>query len=389
MAAISATFDQQAGLYRPSLLYPDWGARWRTAKSHLAKDGLVRIAILGDSISAGEIATNWLTDGYVAHLRDTLQARYGDGGSGYITHNYRTLGNPGGGQVTTTGAWTDVDNEGGILRRSLKPTVSGNGATITMPVRGTTLDLWFRTDPAFGQFHYQIDGGSFVAVPLTAAASILQVTTTMSAGSHTIVVRATTGDGRFYGVRGRNASGIIVENMSLSQTALADMANATSGVTASDPYDNMVAMRTLTAVGPCDVVILALGANDVGVDVDDTVFLSNMWNAIAAVQYAAARNGRTILSPPDLIVVGEHIGKGDIVPGFSLYERDYMQLHSVLREAAKAMNAAFVDLWSAGGNSWDYWASLGYWGNNNTDVVHPNDVGHRVYASFLIDLLMA
>lgn len=389
MAVISAQFDNLANQYRATQRYPNWGARWRTVRSQSTKNGLVRIAILGDSISVGEIATNWLTDGWVAHLRDTLQAAYGDGGSGYITHNYRVLGNPGGGQVTTTGAWTDVDNEGGILRRSLKPTVAGNGATITMPVRGTTIDLWFRTDPAFGTFHYQIDGGSFVPVTLTPAASILKVTATVAAGNHTVVVRATTGDGRFYGVRGSNASGIIVENMSLSQTALADMFNATSGVSATDPYDNTVAFRTLAAIAPCDLVILMLGANDVGVDVDDTVFISNMWNAIAAVQYAAVRNGRSTLSPPDIVVVGEHIGKADLVPGFSLFERDYTQLYGALKDAAEGMGAAFVDVWSAGGNSWEYWADKGYWGAGNTDVVHPNDTGHRVYASFLIDLLMS
>lgn len=389
MAVISATFDALASQYRPSRQYPNWGGRWRTAREK-SKDGLVRIAILGDSISVGEIATNWLTDGYVAHLRDTLQARYGDGGSGYITHNYRAAGNPGGGQVTTTGAWTDVDNEGGILRRSLKPTVAGNGATITMPVRGSSIDLFFRSDTTFGTFHYQIDGGSFVAVPLNAAASMVTIPVNgLTATSHTVVVRATTGDGRFYGVRGRNPTGIIVENMSLSATALADMANATSGVSTTDPYQNTVAYRSLAAVAPCDVVILMLGANDVGVDVDDTVFISNMWNAIAAVQYAAARNGRTILSPPDFIVVGEHIGTLDTVPGFTLYERDYMQLYAALRETAGAAGAAFVDVWGAGAQSWDYWASLNLWGNNNTDGVHPNDTGHRVYASFLIDLLMA
>ncbi len=388
MAVISAQFDPQAAQFRPALLNPNWGARWRAARSQLAQNELVRVVVLGDSIAGGEVSSNWTSLGWVANLRDTLQDRYGDGGSGFITHNYRHGAGIGGAQVTTVGAWTDVDNEGGILRRSIKPTVSGNGATITMPTRGTNVDLWFRTDPTFGTFHYQIDGGSFIAVPLNSAASILKVTVNgLTNAAHTVVVRATTGDGRFYGVRGRNAKGVIVENMSLTATLLTDMATATSGVTSTDPVDNTVAARTLAAVGPADVVILSLGANDIFFDVDDTVFLSNLWNALAIVQYAVTRNGRSLAAPPDFVIQGEHLGNYDVTSGFTLWERDAMQMYGALREAARDSGAAFVDMWGAGGNNWDYWNSLNYWGVGG-DVIHPNDAGHRAYASLLIDLLM-
>lgn len=386
MVVISATFDEKANQFRPGPLYPNWGVQWRRAKVNDVKNRLVRVAVVGDSLSHNEGSTSWLTEGWTSYLRDTLQAAYGDGGSGFVSHNYRL--DPAGG-VTTTGAWTDVDNEGGICRRSIKPTVAGNGATITMPVRGTSIDIWTRTDPTFGTFHYNIDGAGFVAMPLNVAASIKLVTVPVSPGNHSVVVRATTGDGRFYGVRGRNTTGVIVENMSVQGTMLTDVALPTSGVTSTDPYDNTVAARTLAAIGPCDVVILMLGANDALIDADDTVYLPNIWNAIAAFQAAAIRNGRSIQQPPDLIVVGEHVGQIDVITGFSAYERDYMQLYGALREGAAAMGAAFIDCWAAGGNSWDYWAGLGYWAAGNTDIVHPNNTGHKIYASLVLDLMLS
>ncbi len=379
----SDALNHQPNVVRP----PGWGATWRSALAQ-ASIRPVKVCVLSDSIGVGEIGTNWLTDGWVGLMKASLQATYGDGGSGFISHNYRAAGNPGGGQVTTTGAWTDVDNEGGLSKRSLKPTTPGNGATITMPVRGTSIDMWFRTDATFGTFHYQIDGGSFVAVPLNITAQVLKVSVSVSAGNHTVVVRATTGDGRFYGCAGRNATGVIVHNISVSGELLAQLGDNTTGITVTDPATNTMAYRSMQAASPVDLVILSLGINDVLLDVDDTTFRTNIWNALASLGVGLQAFGPNSTTRPELIVIAENVGDGDILSGFSQWERDWIELRSILAAYAEASGALFVDMWGVGRRTWAYWQSIVAWGNGNTDPLHPNDFGHQLYFNALAPSLV-
>lgn len=370
-----------------------WGEHWSAARN-LAGSRIVRVMVIGDSIPVGEISSNWRTKGWPALLATSLQERYGDGGSGWISPAWSTIygaTNPGGAQVTFTGAWTGVANEGGITAKSLKPTTSGNGATITLPFRGTILDIFTKTDSAFGRLDYSIDGGGAVQIPLNTTASVKTTTVSgLSSGTHSVTLTAAAGDSRFYGVRGRNAIGVLVDNVSLSGQKLSDQAVGTTNIL--DPEQSPASVNkpvigaTLDALGPVDVLIVTLGANDAIFD-EATTLQDSLWDALDVIGNKVIKAGPTLARPPEIIAGITHIGTADTLPAFALTKRDWAQICSVLRDWADAMGATVVDHWAQGRHSWSYWQSKTYWGNGNTDAVHPGDTGHAAYAAPYIELL--
>lgn len=364
-----------------------WGVSWPTAVRQ-ANQRLVRVVVFSDSLGMGQGSTHGINNGWVGRLAARTQARFGDGGSGYISTGYKD-NFQGGSLVTTTGSWTDVDTLGGLGRMVIKPTAPGNGATMTFPVRGTAIKLFLRTDPTFGTFHWQLDGGSFNAVALNSASSVLAVPISASAGTHTVTVRATTGDGGVYGCAGYNSTGVVFDNVSYGGTFFTQLAMDTAGTAPADLYQDTLAYRSLQALGTTDLVICCLGANDVILDADDTIYEPNIWNAAAALQYAAVSWGVTVATPPEVVIIGEHVGKVDVLAGFSQYERDWIQIHATMRQAAMSMGAVFVDVWAAGKRSWDYWDSLGYFFVNGGvhDDVHLSDAGYLAMTDLIWPVL--
>lgn len=390
--------------YREFISRPaGWGERWRTARRE-TDERLVSVCIIGDSISGGETASNWLTHGYVNLVRQYLQSKYGDGGSGFVGLTFRALGNPGGGQVTETGAWTNDDTENGITRMAVRPTAPGSGATMTFPVRGTIVDIWFKTyngspvlaptEAAYGTFDYRIDAGAWVPVNLNQATGILKVTVSgLSAGDHTVTIRATTGTGKFFGVSGRNATGLVINNMSYSGSGITNLGRTTKGMTTPlDTAENTMAFRTIMATAPHDLVIHNLGG-DTGLDVaDDTLFQSELWNGLN-VEYNAIQKAGFEEELPDVAVVLGHTMTADIVgPPFNQYERDFMQHRTTQRQFAETVGAAVIDVHAAGGRSVKLWDDLGFWGGSpggvaGPDQIHPSNAGHREIANLVIEAI--
>jgi hypothetical protein len=369
---------------------PFWGEHWYSARRQ-ASARLVRVGILSASIAVGEISSNWRTKGWPALLAADLQAKYGDGGSGWISPAWSTIWATaaGGGQVTRSGNWTRVENEGGITKDSIRPTASGNGATMTFPFRGTTLDIFTKTNPTYGRVDYRIDGATAVQIPLNEAVAIKTTTVTgLAPGNHTVQLIAAAGDSRIFGVRGRNATGVIVDNISSSGQKLIHQATATTGITDPEATSTTkpVAQATLDTLGPFDVIIVGLGPNDAIFDEANTL-QDSLWDALDIIHDAVVENGPSLARPPELVTAIEHIGTADTLPAFALLKRDWTQIVSVLRDWSDAVGAAVVDHWAQGRHSWSYWQNKTYWGNANTDAVHPNDAGHAAYAAPYISLL--
>lgn len=364
---------------------PAWGDQWRTARQ-LGGSRLVRVLILAASIGAGEQASSAGTTSWYALLRAALQFKYGNGGTGFMSPGWRAMAGSG---VTSTGAWSETasggppaTSEGGVGAYSLRPTTVGNGATLTFTFRGTSLDIFTKTDPAYGRVDYNIDGAGAVQIPLNSAVSIKTTTISgLTTAQHSVVLTAAAGDSRVFGIRGRNATGVIVENVSTSGRRAQDMIFPTTN------FSGHIAVQdTIAALGKNDLVIIALAPNDIILG-EETTVQDLLWNAYEEIHNEIVKSGLSIARPPDIVTMIEHIGTADTIPGFGFLKRDWIQACSVIRDFSDGVGAALIDYWGAGRHSWDYWAAKTYWGNGNTDGIHPNDAGHQAYASPLIDLL--
>lgn len=361
---------------------PDgWGIPgWLRARDEAATRPVV-LGIIGDSIGKGTDASNQFHTSWPGLLRRALQQKFGDGGSGFVTVDQAQ-----GGVVGSTGAWTTAPafgqpSRGGPGGVSYRPTVAGNGATLTFPVWGSTVTLWAKTAPSFGRVDVAIDGGAPVQVPLTAAVSVTgRAFTGLTAGPHSVVVTAASGSSEVYGVSARNATGVVVDNYSGGGNSIAGSAFSLATVTVSGT--GTYTTDTLAAMGTCDALIIALGVNDTLAALSTGEALSDNLNGVIA---RAWDQGATDSTPPDIVVVVQHAGKVDTFLDTAL---EYPQVAQQLRSIADGYGAALVDVWAAGGRSWKRWADANYWGSSNTDTVHPNDAGHRAYFDLISPLFL-
>lgn len=361
-----------------------WGTRWRQALTQ-ANSRLVRVVWLGDSTSIGPYVGQAMKN-YTAKLRDALAAAgYPDGGSGYIDFNGTGVGGFGGPgglngpstDAVMTGAWTNATD--GVNNARFNPTVSGNNATITLFPRGTSIDIISRTDPTFGRYDRQIDGGSVVQVPqnLTAAVQSTPVTG-LAAGYHSVKVTAAAGQCRFHGVRGRNAVGVIVDNFSQGGRAVTGSGNSFG--TAAEGLGKTSIEATFDAIPTCDLCVLCIGVNDA--DGANTGTPQQMRDTLAVLhRRLRAVGGAT--GQPDLLVVIEHIsGFQDAAVPYR-----YSWIADTLRSWARSMGAAIVDLWAFGRFSGEYANTQGWFVFGVPDV-HPSDSGFVTLSAPITDLIV-
>jgi lysophospholipase L1-like esterase len=375
---------------------PNWGRTWRRYKNEESGTRKGRIAFIGDSVGTGQYATTVASpatrfNGGVSDLiRVAMQADHGDGGSGWrdfenMTDVFSGL-YPGFG--AQTGAWTRLVSTGGAINNAAqKPTVAGNGATITFPFDGTTMELWTQTDPTFGSITYNIDGAGAVVVAQNAAASLQKtVVNGLAPGAHNVVVTASVGNSKVIGVRGLNNLGVVVDNFSSRGRAYAQgtgglWLQATDGWAAKNTMVN-----TLESLAPSvDVVIIALGLNDMSSD--NEVFADAAFHSLAATWLELQKYEPVYGYPPDIIVCCPHFGRGET----DVLHPEAAKLAVQLRQFATSIGAAYVDWWRMGLNSWKYWDTLGAWPSpfGTPDDVHPSSVGHALMAQPIIDLLRA
>jgi lysophospholipase L1-like esterase len=377
------------GVYVP----PGWGEFWRAKRDSVASGGKAKILVVGGSASQGFYASNLHTGGWVGNTRTELQSKYGDGGSGFFSVSRSAVKlNSGadaaavaawtaaGCMATTTGTWTLGGSLYGPGATYLYTDTTGS--SITFKVKGTSVKIYTVSgNGARAGYTYAIDGG--VAVPVADSgitASNIQVTsvTGLTDVEHTVVVTwngTTSGAGQnlsVCGVSGENSTGVVVDN------------NAKAGASSST-YANSLTLGSSWNGGssnPCDLLIFTAGPNDAAANVSGDVWSNNVTKYLTEVR--AANNGAT-----DIMFVLPHLGKHDVT---NYVYQDYAIR---ARGLAEAFNAALVDIWTLGRNSWNYWNSLGYWGDANnvgqtgTDSVHLSDTGYAHMASHITPLLMS
>ncbi|MGW0920076.1 glycosyl hydrolase family 28-related protein [Streptomyces sp. NPDC002755] len=385
LGAASTLTGEQPGCYARR----DWGRFWKTARDAAkAGTGKASIAVVGGSATVGFYASNLVTKNWPALLAATLQTAYGDGGSGFTSSMLSANGIAGQDSAAIT-AWTTAGN---LVTQSGTWTTGGyaagpgwgytyastNGAYLTFAVRGSTVNIYtLGADGSRPTWAYSIDGGAETTVTdsATTGLAILKRTITgLSAGAHTVRVRHTGTGGQYLsvcGVGGENASGLILNNFGRKNATAADY-NATlrAGWNGGPSY-------------PADLVVYAVSVEDVtnGTSADD-------WAAQARQHLANIRDGGSLTGASDIAIVLPHIGAADL--GWRY--QDYVdRAHSL----ARGFDAALIDLWALGRNSWNYWNSLGYWGSSaspgttGTDAVHLSDAGHTYTAAVINTLLQS
>jgi hypothetical protein len=369
----------------------NWGEQFRDNIINNSDSNLIRILDAGDSIDVGEGAnTDYRLGGYMGLSIAELQAEFGDGGSGFMGAGWLNTPGATASKITTTGAWTQVDDTGLLGRRSLKPTTAGNGAIVSGTIRGTTAKIWFLSLAAYGVWDYRIDGGSWIPVDLNNVNDIIVVTVSgLASGTHTVDVRATAGDGRWLGYGGYNANGVVLDNVSVTGTRITDYAVQTAGLTGAggDPYKNTMIYQIFKAFAPVHLFIMPMGINDIIFDVTDTTWQADEWDALACVGVGMDEFGPSAGIRPDVLAIAKHAGKADIIAGFSLWERDWLQMHSIIRDYADTVGAAFIDVWARGGRSWAAFATENVWAGGNTDIVHLNDIGCGIMKDMVLEML--
>jgi len=375
-------YDQTSfGIVAPPL----WGATWYPARL-ASTSRLVKVGLVAASLAVGDYASDKYRAGAGGLIRTDLQSRYGDGGSGIICPGHAQSPPPAGGAVTTpTGAWTDVDNEGGVTKRSVRPTVPGTpGATQTFIVRGRVIRVFFKSNPTWGSWAWTIDGQAQTALNFNQAAAMRTVTVDRGAGqegNHTVVITQT-GDGRLYGVSGENTTGLLVHNLSISGQNVRDMSTPVALLSATDTTDNTTIARTLNATGPFDLLIYALTPNEILVDPPANWAL-DMQTGLDHIWAQSNKAGLSLAVPPDMVYITEHVGNLDVLAAFSQYSRDWNEATVMAQDWARVVGAAEINLWAYGRRSWSYWNNLSYWGDSanpgpaGTDPIHLSDLGHR------------
>lgn len=372
----------------PGISIPEgWGQFWRPKRNNAAAVA-AKVMLIGDSVTQGFYSSNLKTTSWAGRLKTSLQTAYGSGGTGMFSTSSSNVNSAvsapvqaaweaNGSYLTATGTpATGIAFGPGISH--LRFTAAG---TLTFTgVNGTNIRLWYITGGApRAAWQYQIDGGAVVNVPaVVSATTIAFIDVPVAAGNHTIVI---TWNGApadvldFIGVAGYNTTGIIVDNMGRSGTnaSTAQWGN-TSALTM--PWNGGVN-------NPADLVVVSLGINDATlISEAPDVWVNGLATVLNTIKLA--NNGAT-----DIILLHQHFGSSS---GSGLYT----QYSARIADLAENYNAALVNMWRLGRNSWDYWNSLGYWGDSaaagggsGTNSVHPSNAGHQFIANTITPLVLS
>ncbi|MFI5877527.1 hypothetical protein ACIBAH_34860 [Streptomyces sp. NPDC051445] len=372
------------GVYVPR----QWGEFWRPKRAAAkAGTGKANVAVIGGSSAVGFYASNLLTKSWPGVLGTSLQAVNGDGGSGFVSALFSASGiagndtaainqwTSGGGLVAQTGTWAigglPVGPGWGYLYTSTST------SSMTWTVRGTSVTIYtLGGDGGRSSWTYSIDGAAAVTVTdsTSTGLTVLKTSVTgLSAGTHTVKVTHTGTASQYLSVCGVSAemnSGVVLNNFGRKNANAGQyLPSGRVGWNGGSSY-------------PADLLIYGVSPQDVidGVAVD--TWASQVRQHLSQVKDGGSNTGAT-----DIVFVLPHIGQADA----QAYRfQDFADRTYAL---ANTFEAAVVDFWNLGRNSWNFFNSLGYWGNQaapgstGTDAVLHSDAGHSYMAGVLTSLL--
>lgn len=408
------TGGAKSGLYLPS----GWNSAWK-AKLALASSGLARIAVVGDSIVQGGYASDNNSKPWIYLMRNSLQALYPAGGSGFrgsvnsiVGWNNSTYTGNGGvsaSLATLTGTWVML----AVLPEGPGATVleaDTVGATYTDVVQGTQVDVYFLTTSTIvgGQINVTIDGVAQGATSTnTGALGIGKRTFSgLASGNHVVTITAVDANGTtiklfFIGMSGSNGNGVIVDNYgrgSFPSYAYANRSGLTGAFTNSGgtTYGNNASYGAYGMAGQwsggskngADLIIYSMGINDShgspNTPTTPSQYFSNVRDYLQDVMDGGTKTGKT-----SILLMSNFMGQLSFQDAATKYYKDYVRQ---LNDMAAVYGCAHVNIDALLNNSWNNAQALGYMGNvaapgaAGSDVVHYSDAGHAYIASIMTAL---
>ena len=269
-----------------SVQFPaNWGEAFFAKLAH-ADEILVRVAVLGDSFSAGSCCSVQFPalngTGYVQLLMQQFQADYGDGGSGLqsITSNPTTGGNSGYSApqlpVFVSGYFSDHGGLGGASVDNIVYVANGAGDVISSYLRGTSISIIYLLLPGGGTFTVALDG-VFLSTVNTSAPVMTPANLMIDAaeGEHTLtLVTLDALPVAFVSVTASNPTGVVVDNMSVPGLALASLIPM---------YPSIVSSSDGGLYFMADLLIIEMGLNDIG-NAPTSTYLANLQDVITQFQ---------------------------------------------------------------------------------------------------------
>lgn len=369
---------------------PAWGEFWRPKRDAAETgSGKATVAVVGGSAAAGFYASNLMTKSWPGVLATSLQGVYGDGGTGFYSSMISANGIAGSDSAAVT-QWT---SSGGLIAQSGSWTTGGyqagpgwgyiysntNGNTLTFTVRGTTVNIYtLGSDGSHSPWTYSIDNGTAVAVTDTATTGLTTLKKTVSgltAGTHTVKITHTGTTSQYLavcGVSAENGTGVVVNNLGRKNgTAAGYIAPLRIDWNAGPSY-------------PADLVVYMCSPEDIVNSIS-----ADSWASSVRQHLSYIRDGGSATGATDIVIALPHIGTHDTAN--YRYQDFVARAHGL----AVSFEAALVDFWGLGRNSWNYWNSLGYWadptrpGSAGTDAVHLSDAGNSYVAGVINSLLQS
>jgi lysophospholipase L1-like esterase len=326
----------------------------------------VRISYLGDSVTADDLITNF--------LRESLQAKFGDGGPGFVyaapPHEFcrqraakRTLG--GDWNVHGVSASPPRDRLMG-LGGSSADTVDGKLKLAVPTATLATADVYYLAQPAGGALEVATPGATATTIETRADSRQARFQSiAIAPGAQTITLRAA-GRIRLFGVALEAATGVVVDNLGV--------VNATAKVFAANRQDHW--KKQLAHRAP-DLFVVMLGGNEAawlpakGAALDEHERL--LGRLVETVRDANPDRACLVISPFDQLAwEDEGSPPRASVPA----------MVAAQRRAATAVGCAFWDAyqWMGGQGSSRSWRRR-KWITN--DFQHPTEAGSRRIADAL------
>jgi lysophospholipase L1-like esterase len=344
-------------------------ATWRSAVRN-ARTQVVRVALIGDSITAGLGTTGpAVRNSWAGILAQNLHSAYGNHGSGLLPLDLAS------GLWTSTGTWTGntslgpVQTSGQTTFSTVFGSVNGGDLWDLGAYYGDNADVYTMRASDSGGCNVQIDG-SYVGTTSTVTSGtpvVSKASYATTLGYHTLRVIATgTGTCYVYGADWTiGSTGVSVDNVAKS--------GATSRAYGAAPTTENA---FLTAAGAPSLVIISLGVNDWHSSTYGITLAEYTANLQALITFVKAMSSPS----PSIVLLDQHETDCLSADGFACNSTlipNWSQMRAAQQALATANGAAFVSISS----NWGTYAQGNTAGWISADHVHPSTLGHAFYES--------